>query len=199
MKNMKLANVIDVELTCYPDGVFPPGETQEIIEIGVCEIDLQELKIVGSRSYPVVPTMSSVSPFCTELTGWTYAKLKKQGFSFEKACSILAARGALNRLVVTDSDNELSCISRQCELMSVANPFGSSLQNVATLFSILTRQTRNLSLEEMLAHVGLEFEGRPHRAADDATNIARLFIRLMESGRAGVTPHLPLLIPKGES
>jgi inhibitor of KinA sporulation pathway (predicted exonuclease) len=123
------------------------------------------------------------------LTGWTYAKLKKQGFSYAKVCDLLSQRGALNRLVLTDSDNELERIAQQCQMMGLTNPFGSGLQNVATLFALATQQNKNLNLEQMLAHVGLTFEGKPHRAVDDAVNIARLFITLMQAARTGIAPY----------
>jgi inhibitor of KinA sporulation pathway (predicted exonuclease) len=67
MKN-HIANVIDLEMSCYPGGVFPDGERQEIIEIGLTTVDLMTRRIITTRSLPIIPTMSSISPFCTELT-----------------------------------------------------------------------------------------------------------------------------------
>lgn len=190
MKNFEIANVIDLELTCYPDGIFPAGETREIIEVGLCELNLRTLTIKKTHSFPVIPTSSSVSPYCTELTGWTMSALKKHGFSYEKVCRLLAKYGARNRLFISDSDDEAARIDEQCKRMGLENPLGDAQFNVATLFALLTMQSHNIPLDQMLSHFGMTFEGRPHRASFDAMNIARLFIKLMETGRHGMVPFL---------
>ena len=102
MKN-HIANVLDLELSCYPGGVFPPDERQEIIEIGLTTVDLARMKILKVRSIPIIPTMSSISPFCTELTGWTEEALKRQGCEFTEAVRRLTEKyGSRNRLLVSD-------------------------------------------------------------------------------------------------
>jgi len=187
MKNFNLVNVLDTELTCYPDGIFPPGEKQEIIEIGLTEVDLHTLQIKRTLSIPVVPVMSTVSPFCTELTGWTMAKLQKQGVTYTEACRRLAAKyGAQGRLLVTDSNGDPLSVRRQCTLLDVDYPLGDDHLNVSSLFSMVTGQRQNLSLGEKLKVLGLDFDGRPHRADVDSANIARLFIKLLESTRKGL-------------
>jgi inhibitor of KinA sporulation pathway (predicted exonuclease) len=59
--------VIDVESTCW-DGPPPEGQRGEIIEIGVCALDVGSLERQERRSVLVRPENSEVSPFCTELT-----------------------------------------------------------------------------------------------------------------------------------
>jgi len=187
MKNFRFVNVLDTEATCYEDGIFPEPEMQEVIEFGITTIDLDSRSIVRTISIPVKPGMSSVSEFCTKLTGWTQAKLERQGVSFAAALQRLSEKhGALNRLLVTDSNGDMELIETECRRLGLESPFGQERQNVATLFALLTRQKRNLSLKEMLAHFGLDFIGTPHRAGDDSYNIARLFLRLLEA--ADLTP-----------
>jgi inhibitor of KinA sporulation pathway (predicted exonuclease) len=176
-----IANVLDLELTCYDAGIFPAGERPEIIEFGITTVDLTTRQILKTFSIPVVPTMSKVSPFCTALTGWTEAKLRRQGVSFEEACRRISEKyGGANRLLVTDSDDEADTVARQCQLLGVANPFGNSRQNVSTLFQLLMRDKRNVGLDEMLTALGLAFEGRRHSGADDSKNIARLFLAILD-------------------
>jgi len=86
MKN-HIANVLDLELSCYPGGIFPADERQEIIEIGLTTVDLARMKVLKVRSIPIIPTMSSISPFCTELTGWTEEALKRQVVNSPKLCA----------------------------------------------------------------------------------------------------------------
>ncbi|MBS1995497.1 MAG: exonuclease domain-containing protein [Cyanobacteria bacterium SZAS LIN-2] len=187
MKNFNLVNVLDTELTCYPDGVFPAGERSEIIEFGLTTVDLRSLQIVRTISIPVRPTMSTVSAFCTELTGWTAVKLNKQGVSYAEACRRLASKhGGANRLLVTDSNGDVTTVREQCKLMGVEYPFGEDHLNVASLFAMSTAQRQNLGLVGMLSNLGMAFEGRQHRADCDSMNIARVLIRLLGSARGGL-------------
>lgn len=174
-----LANVLDLELSCYPDGKFPEDERQEIIEIGLTTVDLRDMRIVAVRSIPIIPTMSSISPFCTELTGWTEAALKKQGVDFEEAIRRLSEKyGSKNRLLVSDSAGDRKFMDWQCAMFGKASPFGDDELNVSVLFSLYTGQFENITLEAKLEKLGLKFEGRPHRADSDSLNIARLMVEL---------------------
>lgn len=181
MKNFRLVNVLDTEATCYERGIFPAGEVQEIIEFGVTTVDLDKRVIVRTTSIPVVPSESGVSAYCTDLTGWTYARLARQGVAFDEALRRLSQKhGARGRLLVTDSNGDIDLLRAQCSRRGLEYPFGSDHLNVATMFALLTRQTRNLPLEEMLAHFGLQFEGTAHRAGADSINIARLLLALIQ-------------------
>jgi inhibitor of KinA sporulation pathway (predicted exonuclease) len=199
MRNFRIANVLDTELTCYPDGIFPEGQVPEIIDIGLVEVNLQALEIQRCISIQVVPVKSMVSPFCTELTGWTYAKLLKCGVPFKEACRRLTEKYASKgRLLVTDSNGDVESFKRQCPRSrgrlrpGIHFPFGEDRFNVSTLFSLVTGQEKNLSLEAKLEFLGMKFEGTPHRAVVDATNIARLWIKLLEITREGVAGIKPV-------
>jgi inhibitor of KinA sporulation pathway (predicted exonuclease) len=179
-----IVNVLDLELSCYPDDEFPPGERKEIIEFGLTTVDLKKLAIVQSLSFPVIPTMSRISPYCTELTGWTEAKLRKQGAPFAEVLRRFESKyGAHNRLLITDSSDELDTVRAQCALMGLACPFGGGYLNVSTVMSVLTGDLRNLSLPEKLKLFGLEFEGNLHSGKDDSRNIARLLLAIREKAQ----------------
>lgn len=178
-----VVNVLDTERTCYENGVFPPGEREEIIEIGLCMVDVAARKIIKTVSIPVIPTMSKVSPYCTALTGWTEEKLRRQGVPFPEAVRRLREKyGSRNRLLITDSDKETRVICEQCELAHLEFPFGDARLNVSTVFALLSGQRRRLGLEKMLEMLGLTFAGTLHRGSDDATNIARIFLELLARG-----------------
>jgi len=178
MKN-HIANVLDLELSCYPGGIFPPGEQQEIIEIGLTTVDLASMKILKVRSIPIIPTMSSISPFCTELTGWTEEALKRRGCTFPEAVRRLTELyGSRNRLLVSDSAGDRKAMDWQCAIFGLPTAFGDDELNVSVLYSIYTGDFRNVKLEEKLNRVGIKFDGIPHRADVDSKNIARLIIEL---------------------
>ena len=50
------------------------------------------------------------------------------------------------------------------------------------LTTIVSFQLKKPQISSMLANMGMEFEGRLHCGLDDARNIARILIRLMEDG-----------------
>ena len=82
--------VVDVEATCWESGP-PPGQESEIIEIGVCVLDLQTGQRVTQASILVRPERSEVSPFCTQLTSLTPRQVAR-GVSFAYACRLLRAQ-----------------------------------------------------------------------------------------------------------
>src|ERR687887_395734 len=82
--------VIDVEATCW-QGAPPPGQTQDIIEIGVCRLDVATAARGARDSLLVRPTGSEVSPYCTALTTLT-PELVAGGLPFAEACAALADR-----------------------------------------------------------------------------------------------------------
>lgn len=180
----QIANVVDLELSCYPGDLFPEGERKEIIEVGLTTVDLRALAILKTYSFPVIPTMSRISPYCTELTGWTEKKLLRQGMPFARVMKLLAEKhGAKNRVLVSDHSGEAAAMAAQCESMGIECPLGDEQHNVSTVIAIVTGNLENLSLDEKLALFGLQFEGDRHRGANDSYNIARLLVATYASMR----------------
>lgn len=174
-----LANVLDLELSCYPEGQFPEGEQQEIIEVGLTTVDLHDMRILAVRSIPIIPTLSNISPFCTQLTGWTEAKLRKQGVPFEEAYRrIVEKYGAKSRLLVSDSAGDRRFFDWQSAIIGKTSPFGEDELNVTVLWSIYTGIFENVTLEAKLEKLGLRFKGIPHRADADSENMALLLAEL---------------------
>ncbi|PVG02988.1 hypothetical protein CPB86DRAFT_779865 [Serendipita vermifera] len=78
--------VVDLEATCW-NGPKPPGEDNEIIEIGWALINLKANPptIEQNGTYLVKPTRSKVSDFCTELTTITPQLLDEEGMTLKEA------------------------------------------------------------------------------------------------------------------
>jgi len=79
--------VVDVESTCW-EGNPPPGQMSEIIEIGLCVVDVAALERVERRSILVRPACSMVSAYCTQLTTLTQADVDA-GIPLAEACRAL--------------------------------------------------------------------------------------------------------------
>ncbi|MBB5872344.1 inhibitor of KinA sporulation pathway (predicted exonuclease) [Allocatelliglobosispora scoriae] len=173
----RLLNVIDVEATCWKD-MPPPGSVNEIIEIGVCVVDTVAWERVLKRSIMVRPQRSTVSAFCTELTGITQAQVDA-GISFADACGVL--RDELHsdsRAWASWGDYDRKQFERQCSAGRVAYPFSARHTNAKVPFTAAFELRKRPGMAQALEVAGLPLEGRHHSGADDAWNIGALIIEL---------------------
>ncbi|RSS78276.1 3'-5' exonuclease [Streptomyces sp. WAC06614] len=173
----QLLNVVDVEATCW-DGTPPPGAVSEIIEIGLTVVDLGTAERVGRHRILVRPARSSVSPFCTELTGLTQAEVDT-GIGFAEACRLLAAEHAAGaRPWASWGDYDRHQFTRQCQAAAVPYPFGRHHINAKAVFTEAYGLRKRPGMARALTVAGLPLEGRHHRGEDDAWNIAALVLHL---------------------
>ena len=106
-------NVIDVEATCW-EGAPPAGQRQEIIEIGLCVLNVAGGTPLEHTSILVKPTHSTVSPFCTSLTTLTQEQVD-QGIPFAQACALLQERYASrDRVWASYGDFDRGLFEDQC-------------------------------------------------------------------------------------
>jgi inhibitor of KinA sporulation pathway (predicted exonuclease) len=115
--------VVDVESTCW-EGQPPPGEESEIIEIGVCLVEVATGARSEKRSLLVRPERSRVSPYCTQLTTLTQEQVDA-GMPFAEACALLASTyQSRERAWASYGDYDRRQFERQCAARSVRYPFG---------------------------------------------------------------------------
>lgn len=165
--------VVDVESTCW-ETIPPTGETNEIIEIGVCLLDVKTLKKDKKTSILVRPTHSKVSEFCTKLTTLTQSDVDS-GTTFSLACARLAREfGSPSRTWASYGDYDRGMFERQCRETSIRYPFGKTHINVKNLFAIHRCLSREVGMDEALKIMGAPLDGTHHRGGDDAWNIATI-------------------------
>lgn len=170
--------VIDIEATCW-EGSPPPGEKNEIIEIGICTLDVATGERLEKRSILVKPKRSKVSKFCTQLTTLTQEQVD-QGISFAEACSILKEEyGSQDRVWASYGDYDRQQFERQCQYRPNNYPFGTRHINVKTLFAIIYLLPREVGMAKALELLGTPLEGTHHRGVDDAWNIAGILSELL--------------------
>lgn len=183
-------NVVDVEATCWAEQA-PPGMTSEIIEIGLAVLDLDPDpgadtdadagSAVGgvrvSRHRILVrPARSTVSAFCTELTGLTQAEVET-GVSFAEACTVLARdHAAGTRPWASWGDYDRKQFTRQCQAANTPYPFGARHVNAKAAFTSAHALAKRPGMAQALEIAGLPLEGRHHSGVDDAWNIAALIL-----------------------
>src|SRR5574337_673796 len=174
-KKMDKLVVIDLEATCYERG-FPVGEQQEIIEIGVCLLDLKSLRIENPKGLIVKPTTSRVSDFCTQLTTLTQEVVDK-GMTLSEAMNILDTEYDITRRTWGSwGDFDRKLLIRDCAHKGIQFPGESrSHINIKNVLSIEHGWNREFGLDAGCEAFGLKLEGTHHRGVDDAKNIARVY------------------------
>lgn len=164
--------VIDIESTCW-DGGFPPkGQLNDIIEIGLCPLEVPTGRRLEKRSILVRPERSKVSEFCTTLTTLTQEQVDT-GVPLKTACKILEDEYlSQERLWASFGDYDRKQFDRQCRDEGIRYPFGPSHLNAKTLFAVSRGLPSEVGLPQAMALLGLKLEGTHHRGHDDAWNIA---------------------------
>ncbi|MEU9412505.1 3'-5' exonuclease [Streptomyces sp. NPDC048281] len=182
-----LVNVVDVEATCWA-GSPPPGEVSEIIEVGLTVVDLAAGERLARHRILVRPARSTVSGFCTELTGLTQAEVDR-GVTFAEACRLLAAgHGAGARPWASWGDYDRNQFTRQCRATRTPYPFNRRHTNAKAAFTEAYGLRKRPGMAQALEIAGLPLEGRHHRGEDDAWNIASLVLHLSARGEWPTTP-----------
>ena len=175
--------VIDVESTCW-EGKAPGGQESEIIEIGICPLDITSGERGEKRSILVKPERSKVSEFCTQLTTLTQEQVDK-GVDLGNACSILRNKfSSKDRVWASYGDYDRLQFEKQCQARKVSYPFGSSHINIKLLFTLIHGFSEEIGMAEALELLEIPLEGTHHRGADDAWNIARILSELVLQRRA---------------
>lgn len=178
------AIVVDVESTCWDQKTPNRLQKSEIIEIGICVIDLLTLSIESSEGVFVLPQNSTLSQFCTDMTTITQKMLDENGIALSEACSLLRDKyNTNNRLWISWGDYDRRQFDRQCKnpCYQAKYPFGPTHLNLKNLFAIELGLSREIGMDEALKLLGIELEGTHHRGMDDAQNIAKIACKLLKT------------------
>ncbi len=178
--NYKEVIVIDLEATCWETDAETALNTSEIIEIGVCVLDVQTGEIKKPQGLIIKPKKSKISPFCESLTSITQ-DMVDAGMSFEKSIKILKQDYGVSRRIMGAYGNyDQNMLMAECDRRQLKSPFGPTYLNIAAMCALKLKATRRLSVEDALKGFGLQFEGRPHRGVDDAVQAARLLWEIIK-------------------
>lgn len=183
-KKLDTIIVVDLEATCW-EGDPPPGQKKEIIEIGVCRLDIASGNRSDKKSLLVCPAKSRVSDFCTRLTTLTQEQVD-QGIPFADAIEQLRREySPADRTWASYGDYDRIQIQKQCEESGLAYPFGRSHINIKNLLAVSLNLPFEIGLDEAVKMLGLPMEGTHHRGHDDAWNIAAVLAAIFERTRRG--------------
>ena len=181
-RSLDMILVIDVESTCW-ESLPPPGQSSEIIEIGLCPVDVKTLTRLEKRSILIKPVQSEISDFCTELTTLTPEMFTHAGSLADAVKTLRNEFRSKDRLWASWGDYDRRQFERVCANQGVGYPFGPSHLNVKSLFAAATGSAHEMGLDGAYKHLGLTIEGIHHRGDDDAWNIAGIVCRLLKAMR----------------
>lgn len=171
--------VVDIEATCW-NGNAPEGMVSDIIEIGICLLDVNTGEISDNRGIIVKPERSTVSDFCTELTTITPELVDREGISYKEACAILRKEyQTQSRAWASFGAYDLKQFQRQCGDLGIGYPFGPSHINVKTLFALKNKLGHEVGMDGALKSLKIPLEGTHHRGVDDANNIAKILREIL--------------------
>jgi inhibitor of KinA sporulation pathway (predicted exonuclease) len=174
MRKLDKIVVIDIEATCW-NGNPPQGMQSDIIEVGVCLLDVQTHEVTEQKGIIVIPERSLVSEFCTQLTTITPELIAEQGIPFSQACKELSKNyQSKDRPWASFGAYDEKQFRNQCVETGIAYPFGPLHINVKTLFALKKKLSKEVGMAGALDMLNLPLDGTHHRGVDDAGNIAKI-------------------------
>lgn len=187
--------VIDVESTCWNGRMPPPGQMSEIIEVGLCTVDVRRLERIEKRCILIKPVRSKISEFCTQLTTLKTEDFHSAGTLADAVGILKREYRSIDRLWVSWGDYDRRQFEKVCKELTVPYPFGRSHMNVKTLFAIAYGDIGEIGIDTACERLGMPMEGTHHRGVDDAWNIAGILCHLLRAMRsdpaAAKRPRLP--------
>uniref|UniRef100_H2ZKS0 Exonuclease domain-containing protein n=1 Tax=Ciona savignyi TaxID=51511 RepID=H2ZKS0_CIOSA len=180
--------VLDFEATCEEKN--SSDYLHEIIEFPAVLLDTSCNKQVDIFHSYCKPSLNpKLSEFCTKLTGIQQSDVDTApNFNivfnnFErwmKKHDLLAPRKCA---FVTDGPWDFSrFFNIQCCLSELKYPkWAKKWINLKKVYGNFYK-LKKPRMMDMLSNIGLQFEGRPHCGMDDASNLSRIVLRMLEDG-----------------
>jgi len=174
-KSVKLINIIDVEATCGEE-----VNTLEIIQIGICVVNTSERIIQDEKRIYLKPRHSVVTKFCTELTGITSDDVADADI-YERVMPVLFEEYKLSRRPwVSWGDYDREVFVQMGKLYNDRYYFGKTHINLKNIFAIFRGMSREVGLKSAIDQLGLTFQGSQHDGLDDAVNIAKILLEMIQ-------------------
>ena len=169
--------VIDFEATCWEEE--RPAD-QEVIECGCVTMERETRRLTGEFSTYVRPVRyPDLSDYCSALTGITQTDVDTAPtFPYALGMMVDWLGDPLQYTFCAWGDFDRYILRAACRFHRVPFPFDDEYIDIKPVF-IENVAGRSVPLQRALDMLGLEPEGRLHRAVDDARNTARIWAELL--------------------
>lgn len=172
--------IIDVESTCWDNKEEQKNQINEVIEIGYAIVENN--KIIENGDIYVKPQYSTISKFCTQLTGITQEKVEKEGVLPKEAYA------RLNKLFSKVSkwgsygnyDKNILTTNSQLYKLKLNMPEHFNIRLLASkkYYNGSDPYAAPSNPKDVLQKLKMPWEGRNHNGKDDALNIAKLYLKI---------------------
>ena len=175
--------VVDFEATCADDGSVPKSE-MEIIEVGAVLQSTRTFEIESEFQSFIRPQRHlELTDFCQNLTTIRQSDVNQAPIFPEVAQDISEWLRGIESFVFCSWGNfDRRQAERDAHYHQVVSPFGVEHINFKKSFAQMIGSNKQMGLGSALKHLGLGFEGTPHRGIDDARNVARIVQWLRAGG-----------------
>jgi len=178
MPTNKIA-IVDLESTCWDTREESDQNTSEIIEIGIVLLNLDTGLVEKSQGILIKPEVSTVSPFCTELTTITQELLDAEGISYASAYDILVDEyDSRNIPWVSWGDYDRNMLQRQSQRYGCDSPMSVDHINAKAMHAKLSK-CKQVGMAKALNLLKIPLVGTHHRGIDDALNITKIYQALL--------------------
>lgn len=183
--NLKELLIVDLELTCQESKKEDPSFINEIIEVGICRLNLKTLEISEPEGILIKPLKSYITPFCTELTSITQEMLDKDGLTYNEAVTYIVQKyKSREKGWASWGIDDLNCLEKNDKLYKNPYPlFSHHHTNIKHQFSVLNNHSKEFGLSRALEMSNLKLEGTHHRGMYDAYNAAQIWKSIIEQFR----------------
>lgn len=166
---------INIECSCWEQPKHqPPGEKNEIIEIGVAKFSLKTLEIQEPVSILVKPSVSKISKFCSNITKLTQEQVDT-GLTFEEACGKLVKEFDSQKIPwVCWGEFDKKQFLWQCNDFKVSYCFGAGNWDFKQTFAKLMGLDKEVSIKEAMQLLNLEYDDNQSKGKWDALYIAKI-------------------------
>lgn len=181
MKTTNSILIIDLEATCWDKQELLPNEQiSEIIEIGICILDITSGAITSNKGILIRPEQSEISSFCTALTSIDQALLDDEGTTFNNACEQLRKEYQAHLYTwASYGAYDLNMMKAQCRSRNIPWPLSDDHINVKEVFAEKHNHKKRTGMSSALKILDIPLEGTHHRGVDDARNIAKILYRCL--------------------
>jgi len=184
-----IVNVLDLEMLCWEKEEGYPYYP-EIIEFSFVECSIKEMEIRKKIQYYLKPELGgSISDYCYNLTKITNKKINKSTMTLDKVLNkVIEKNGFLNRPLICWG-NDLKVIKREIlhksktgmlnNYSELKNIEPNNFVNLSLMYNLLNKKNTNISLENAMKEMNLEFKGDKHSGINDALNTAKLLFKII--------------------
>ena len=168
--------IVDLELTCHPDGEEPLGWHPEIIQVGWTKLHMESFTLSPPVSVFIKPE-GKISEFCTNLTGITYKQVKS-GIPWRDACKYIMRNFGTRKYPWAGWGDDNLAVDAECLRTDSRSPFNEKYIDLSALYGFTFNNSRSTSLGRAAEHLNTDFCRPAHNAANDALTTAHIAQKL---------------------